>query len=390
MNAQSVKVTGVGTPSPSEQRTSDLVALLGHELLNPLAAVRNATTIMRRTAWADPAHQSALAITERQIDHLIVLVQGFLDAGRLGHGKIKLNKQRVLVAEVIRRAVELVRPLLDSHRQSLFVALPPMPVYVEGDVDRLTQVLSNLLHNAVKYTHDGGHLTVRLQRAGDEAVLTVADNGIGIAPALLSHVFELFRQADEGAGRFKSGLGIGLNVASRLVAQHGGRLDASSAGEGLGAEFTIRLPLLHDLNDSPPLAAPSAAASARRMLLVDDSADAAESISMLARVPGLELNWTLHAHDGVRLARELQPDLILLHRSPAAIGDRLVSRLREQARPRQPVVVGLMNDRDRHGTLEADCDHMLSKPLNVSSWAQLAATLRAGPTATAARALCLI
>jgi signal transduction histidine kinase len=118
----------------------------------------------------------------------------------------------------------LIRPLLDSRHQSLNVALLPTPVYVDGDIDRLTQVVSNLLHNAIKYTQDGGQLTIRLQRDGDEAMLAVADNGIGISPALLSHVFDLFRQAEEGAGRFKSGLGIGLNVASRLVAQHGGRL----------------------------------------------------------------------------------------------------------------------------------------------------------------------
>jgi two-component sensor histidine kinase/CheY-like chemotaxis protein len=387
MNVRAVRVTGEQTPSVSDQRTSDLVALLGHELLNPLAAVRNATTIMRRTAWADPAHQSALAITERQIDHLIVLVQGFLEAGRLEHGKIKLNKRRILVAEVIRRAVDLIRPLLDSRHQSLNVALPPTPVYVEGDIDRLTQVVSNLLHNAVKYTQDGGQLTVRLQRDGDEAMLTVADNGIGISPALLSHVFDLFRQAEEGAGHFKSGLGIGLNVASRLVTQHGGRLHASSAGEGLGAEFTVRLPLCHEQQLSS-LIAPSAAPHARRMLLVDDSFDAAESVATLARVPGLELHWTLHADEGIRLARKLQPDVILLHRSPAAIGDRLVRRLREQGRPRQPVVVGLT--RDDLSVHEGDCDHMLSKPLNVRSWKQLAATLRAGHDSAAARTVCLI
>lgn len=382
MNTRGAGLAHEAIEQAVERRTSDLLATLGHELLNPLSAVRNAMTIMRLTEATDPTYQTARAISERQVDYVIDLVQGFLDAGRLGHGKIQLDKQKILLSDVVRRAVESNRPLLDGRQQSLIVALPPAPLHVDGDLIRLTQVVSNLLHNAIKYTPAGGQVTIRLQRVAGQAVLRVMDNGIGIGPALLPHVFELFRQASNGSGRQQSGLGIGLNVAARLVERHGGQIEATSAGEGQGAEFIVRLPVSAH---AVPLSGGERLASQRRLLLVDDSFDAVETISALGELGGHEFNWTLNADVGVRLARELKPDVILLNVATAAIGDRLLRRLRDDAGARRPVMVGLSRDGAAGERCGAGFDHWVPKPADAQSWAGLMAMLVSPPATSVGR-----
>jgi two-component sensor histidine kinase/CheY-like chemotaxis protein len=373
-----------GVPA-SEAARDEFLATLGHELANPLGAVRHALAIMRRVGPRDPTLDWAVEISERQVEHMARLIRGYLDVGRLNHGKIRLDKQTVLLADVIRRAVETVRPLLDRRRQRLTVSLPPTPLFVEGDLTRLTQVLCNLLHNAVKYTHHGGRIAIRLERSGNEAVLRVTDNGIGIGADLLPHVFELFTQAPGAGERLRTGgLGIGLSVAAGVVQLHGGRIEARSQGARKGSEFIVRLPLLGDgATDSPGVAAaPSASqphAPHRQVLLVDDNFDAAESIAILGKVHGNELSWTLHADTAMTLAQVLEPHVVVL-----GLGSRdldaheFARRLREHGAHR-PVVVGLMNGdcqvSDRQRAEHAVLDHCLMKPIDVNAWTRLVATV---------------
>lgn len=227
----------------ASRRKDEFLAMLGHELRNPLAPIRTAIQLMKRLDPADPKQRWARELIDRQVDHLERLVDDLLDVSRIVQGKLILHKAPVDLAGVIAQEIETAKPLIDARHHTLTVSLPEAPIWVDGDRLRLVQVVSNLLTNAAKYTPAGGRIWLTLSREKSEAVLSVRDTGEGIPEALLPHLFELFTQAEQTLARAQGGLGLGLTIVQNLVALHGGRVDAHSEGPGKGSEFIVRLPL---------------------------------------------------------------------------------------------------------------------------------------------------
>ena len=267
----------------------EFVATLAHELRNPLAPIRNALSLMRRWPGGEVATRSRDVI-ERQVDQMVRLIDDLLDLSRVSRGLVELRRERLLLSEVLRGAVETSRPLIDQHGHTLTVTLPPEELTVDADPTRLVQIVANLLNNAAKFTSRGGRIELGLQREGTQgAVVWVRDNGVGIPREMLERVFDLFTQVDRSHAQVSGGLGIGLTLVRRLVDMHGGRIQAYSDGPGEGSEFRIHLPLATAPGDAAAAsAAPDDAVPAvrRRILVADDNVDAAESLAMILDSPG--------------------------------------------------------------------------------------------------------
>ena len=232
----------VGELREADRRKDEFIAILAHELRNPMAPMRNAVEIVRASAGDIPEARWANEVIERQVGHLSRLVDDLLDVSRITRGAIELRRERVSLASVVEAAIEASRPAIERSRHELSVALSPETIDLEADAVRLSQVLSNLLNNAARYTHPGGHVTVRAAREGADAVVRVIDDGVGIPPAMLERIFEMFVQVPDAGGPRHGGLGIGLTLVKRLVELHGGTVEARSDGPGRGSEFVVRLP----------------------------------------------------------------------------------------------------------------------------------------------------
>jgi signal transduction histidine kinase/DNA-binding response OmpR family regulator len=291
----------------ASRRKDEFLAMLSHELRNPLAPIRNAAEVMRRVARADGGVAWACEVVERQVTHLAQLVDDLLDVSRITQGKITLKKEPVELGKVIAHSVETARTLLEAKRHQLHVEMPSTAAWVHGDFARLAQIMDNLLNNAAKYTPEGG--TVRVVASVDrgEVIVRVRDNGIGIEPHVLPHVFDLFMQGDPTLDRGQGGLGVGLTVVQRLVELHQGRVAVESEGLGHGAEFRVALPCISEVatDKATPVepAQPKASASGRRVLVVDDNADAAESIAVFLRLEGHEVKTV---SDGLQVLECMQ------------------------------------------------------------------------------------
>jgi PAS domain S-box-containing protein len=298
----------------ADRRKDEFLAMLAHELRNPLAPIRNAVFLLKRVATDEPRIAWCRDIIERQADQLTRLVDDLLDVSRITRGKIELKPEPLDVADIVQRAVEICRPLVDARRHELEVVPAGESLRVEGDLARLAQVLSNLLNNAAKYTDEGGHIRLVAERDDGHVLIRVRDNGRGIEPAALPNLFDLFYQVDRTLDRSEGGLGIGLSLVKRLVDMHGGEVWAYSAGRGMGTEFVIRLPHLQDPPDHAQ-AAPDAAAvvdDACRILVVDDNVDAAESLAMLLEFDGHSVALVHEGREAVELALAERPDVVLL------------------------------------------------------------------------------
>ncbi len=353
------------------RRLTEFLAMLAHELRNPLAPIRNAVTIMG--AHRDLPAQVAWSreVIERQIGQLARLVDDLLDVSRITRGKLRMKGEAMDLNVAVHRAIEGSRPLIDARRQSLEVRLSEEPLPVHGDLTRLTQVIVNLLNNAAKYTPEGGSVQVTSTREGEDCLVRVCDNGMGIPPYLLDRVFDLFAQGERTLDRSEGGLGIGLTLARRIVALHGGSIVARSEGVGHGAEFEVRLPRL----DAQLLASPEpgeeegarSAASRRSILVVDDNDDAASSLAMLLRMTGHEVAIE---HDGEGALERIAahpPDIVLLDIGlPGMSGYDVASRLRDdpgRTSMRVYALTGYGQEDDRRRSAEAGFDGHLVKPI---------------------------
>ncbi|MBK1716367.1 PAS domain-containing protein [Thiocystis violacea] len=368
----------------ADRHKDEFLAILGHELLTPLAPIRSAADILRLAGGDETTRERARAVIERQVDHLKRLVDDLLDLSRISKGTIPLRPERLAVAEVVERAVETSRPLIDARRHELSLRLPPDALYVTGDPIRLAQVVSNLLNNAAKYTEPGGQIQLTVAREENEAVISVKDSGKGLPAELLEHIFTMFVRGQHTRDNADSGLGIGLSLSRQLVDLHGGTITARSAGDEQGSEFIVRLPL-----SPPPVAAPApltaqkpGSASRHRILVADDDRDIADSLSLLLDLLGQEVRI---AHDGleaVELAAAFQPDLILLDLGmPRLDGYDACRRLRQVLRERDTTIValtGLGQARHKAATSAAGFDQHLVKPISLPQLQSLLAALPEG------------
>ena len=352
-----------------DQRKDEFLATLAHELRNPLAPIRNGLQIMRLMQGDADATERVRSMMERQLGQMVHLIDDLLDLSRISHGKIDLRKERIELAKTIQQAIDTSRPSIAQADHELLIKFPPGPIYVDADLTRLVQVFSNLLNNAAKFTERGGRIRLTMQQLGTEAVVSIQDNGIGIPTEMLPHVFEMFTQVDGNLERSKGGLGIGLSIVKRLVEMHGGSIEARSDGLDRGSEFVMRLPVALSFAGDEPTDQPDPAypTTRRRILVVDDNLDAAESLAMLLTITG---NETLTAHDGLEaldVAAAFRPDVMFLDIGmPKLNGYEVGRRIRQQAWGKDIVLIALTGwgqEEDKRRSLEAGLDFHLVKPV---------------------------
>jgi signal transduction histidine kinase/CheY-like chemotaxis protein len=360
-----------------DRRKNEFLAMLAHELRNPLAPIRNAVEILQHLGLKDGDLGWASDVISRQVEQMVRLVDDLLDISRITGGKVQLRKEPIDVASVVSRAVETSRPLIEARGHRLAVELPREPLWVVGDRTRLSQVLANVLNNAAKYTADGGEIALSVGREAEEAVFRVRDTGVGIPPEMLSRVFDLFTQVDRSLDRSEGGLGIGLTLVHRLMEMHGGRVEARSEGPGRGSEFILRLPAAsangqHREGPKAPAAAGDAAADRRascRILIVDDNQDSARTLERLLRISGHEVHTAPDGPAALGLMDSIRPDLVLLDIGlPGMDGYEVARRIRERpdgARILLVALTGYGRAEDRARSHEAGCDHHFTKPVEL-------------------------
>lgn len=369
----------------SDRRKDEFLAMLAHELRNPLAPVRTTLQTLGLSAGQTETMSAAIVLMNRQVDHLVRLVDDLLDVSRINRGKIVLRLKPLDLNALLRDVLAVVRPLYESHQIELSVSGPDVAVYLPGDATRLMQVITNLLTNGVRYTPEGGHVWVMLDQVVEEsdrpmARLRVRDDGIGLAADQLSRIFELFAQVDDSLARTQGGLGLGLTLVKRLVELHGGRVEAQSAGLGLGSEFLVYLPALPALN--PPLAITQASVSpaptGRRILVVDDNHDAADSFAMLLELTGYAVEVCYSGQEALDAAGRLPPEVVLLDIGmPGLDGYETARLLRRQEGVRMILIAltGYGQADDKRRSWEAGFDGHLVKPVEVEAVTQLLASL---------------
>ena len=366
--AETVRADGLAEANRGKE---EFMALLAHELRNPLSPILNALGILRQIRTEDPVIQQAGGIIERQVQQMVRLVDDLLDVSRITKGKLRIKTERVELRAVMNRAADAARPFIDARRHEFSLLLPTEPLWVEGDPDRLEQVAMNLLTNAAKYTDAGGLIRITVAREGDDAVVRVADNGVGIPPAMLPRVFDLFTQVDASLSRSHGGLGIGLALVRTLVEMHGGRVTAVSGGVGRGSEFAVKLPTL-TAGPSPTLTSTlepgEPVGQPLRVLIVEDNIDAGDSLSMLLRLHGHEVLVARSGPTALDLAATFRPALVLLDIGlPGMNGYEVARRLRANPELTGMTLCALTgytpSEADRHRPREAGFDHHFVKPV---------------------------
>ncbi|HEV7672221.1 MAG TPA: ATP-binding protein [Thermoanaerobaculia bacterium] len=366
------------------RRKDEFLAMLSHELRSPLAPIYNAVQLLRLQGTEDPLQHQARAIIERQVGQLTHLVDDLLEVSRITTGRIHLNRERLVLNGIVENAVETVRALIEQRRHRLEVSLSPNPIWLDADAARLEQVVVNLLTNAVKYTEDGGRISISVRQEGQEAILRVRDSGVGISPSLLPRIFDLFTQAERSLDRAQGGLGIGLSLVKQLVVDlHGGQVEVYSV-LGRGSEFVVKLPIVStSLPPAPPGAkeAKSPSDSSRRILVVDDNADTAQTLGMLMKASGHDVRI---AHDGpfaLEEALRFQPDVVLLDLGlPGMNGHEVARRVRRQATLRGVVLIALTgygDETNRRLSAESGFDHHLVKPADFAKVQEIIANVKA-------------
>ncbi len=356
----------------ANHRKDEFLAMLAHELRNPLAPIRTAVQLLRLKELAEPNRAQARDVIERQVEHLVNLIDDLLDVSRITRGMITLQLEPVLLGAIVARAVETARPAIDTHRHTLEIDLPDELISIEGDMTRLVQVIANILHNAAKFMDPGGLIRLNVRREGQYAVITIADTGIGIARELLPRIFELFTQVHSKSEHAQGGLGIGLALVRRLTEMHGGTVHVHSDGAGRGAQFTVRLPVM-----APQLAGLSnqildsgtiPQIVRQRILVADDNCDAAEALSLQLQLAGHDVRT---AHDGAEalaMTESFEPDIVLLDLGmPKMDGYEVARRVRMRPQGRRVRLIALTGwgqQQDRDRTSAAGFDAHLVKPVS--------------------------
>jgi PAS domain S-box-containing protein len=368
----------------SNRRMSEFLAMLAHELRNPLAPIRNAVNVF----GVHPAFPHELGpvreVVDRQLAQLTHLVDDLLDIGRIATGKIRLDRRRLDYREVVRSSYDAMVTIAQARGHRLSMSLPEAPVPMIGDAARLAQSLQNLLGNAIRYTPDGGEVRIEVTLDGVDSVTRVADSGRGIPPHELERIFELFSQVDAGDAPDAQGLGIGLSLARTLVEQHGGTLTADSAGNAMGSVFTMRLPMRDGADSSEEAPGPaSKVGGATRVLVIDDNRDSADTMVQMLQLLGQEARGAYGAEHGVGLARSFRPRIVLLDLNmPDGDGFSVMRRLREQSG--ESIFVAAMTGygqaRDRQRTFEAGFQAHLTKPVSVERLREVLAKAGAAKT----------
>lgn len=341
----------------ANQRKDEFLAMLSHELRNPLAPIRNALEVIRRIAPPDPKFNWAGDVMDRQVRHLTRLVEELLDVARISQGKIQLNKEPVDLAAVIAQSMETAQPFIDARGHTLTVKLPDTPVWLQGDFARLAQVVSNLLHNSAKYSEDGGRIHLELCVEEGEAVIIVRDNGIGIDETLLPRIWDLFAQGSRSLDRMQGGLGVGLTLARRLVELHGGRVEARSEGAKKGSEFRVSIPCVSvvggkDVRDDAHHAV--APVRGRRILIVDDNQDAAESIAQYLQLEGHEVKTVSDGLQALACVPVFAPQIVVLDIGlPVLSGYEVCERMRKLPATERTLIVALTGYGQKEDQLRA-------------------------------------
>jgi PAS domain S-box-containing protein len=367
----------------SNRSKDEFLAVLAHELRNPLAPIRNSLHILRLSGELTPAGEKIQEVMERQVDHLVRMVDDLLEVSRISRGKIELRRKPIELATAILNAVETSRPLIDEAGHQLAISIPPQPITLNADSVRLSQIIANLLNNAAKYTDPGGQIWLTAQPEGDDVAISIRDTGIGIPSEKLSHVFEMFAQIQPAGRRTAGGLGIGLTLVKRLTEMHGGHVEVASDGPGQGSEFTIRLPLEKSLSE-PPAAAeprlpdPRTALAERRILVVDDNRDAADSLGLFLKFMGAAVHVAYDGAGALEALPTFRPEIVLLDVGmPVLNGFEVARRMRQLPQGQNVLLVavtGWGQEEDRRRTADAGFDQHLVKPVDPIMLQNLLAT----------------
>jgi signal transduction histidine kinase/CheY-like chemotaxis protein len=361
----------------ADRARNEFLAILAHELRNPLAPIQNAVGILQLEGGLGPQSQWALSAVDRQMRQMTRVIEDLVDIARISSNRLELRRETIELSTALRAAVETTSAFLQAGGQEFVVTLPAEPIYLDADQTRLTQAISNLLNNAAKYTPRGGRIWLTGERCDGAALITVRDTGAGISPEMLSSIFDMFTQGEQSQARSLGGLGIGLTLVKRLVELHGGLVTAHSGGLGQGSSFVIRLPVITQPADSPlPAHEPARGlASSLRILVVDDNRDTADSLAMLLRSSGSDVRTAYDGLEALEVANEFHPDVGLLDIGlPKADGHEVARRLRMESWGKQIrliAITGWSSESDRARSADAGFDHHLVKPLDPSLLVEL-------------------
>jgi signal transduction histidine kinase/ActR/RegA family two-component response regulator len=350
----------------AERHKDEFLAMLAHELRTPLAPILSAVQILRRQATDNPVVQRAREVVERQALHQARLLDDLLDVSRITRGKIELRRRPVSIGAAVTEAIEDTRGLIQAKAQTLAVSLPEPPLFVDADPTRLTQIVTNLVNNAAKYTHAGGHINITLEHDGDEAVVVVRDNGTGIPVEMLSRIFDLFAQAEPSSARRQGGLGIGLTLVKNLVEMHGGTVAARSRGRGTGSEFEVRLQTVAAPHTEAAATRGGRPARPLRVLLIEDNADTRETLRRVLELDGHEIEEASDGSQGLELALASRPEVVIVDIGlPELDGYEVARRLRDALGngPRLIALTGYGQPEDRRLSRDAGFDVHLVKPV---------------------------
>ncbi len=355
----------------ADHRKDEFLAMMAHELRNPLAAIASAIELLKMRGSPDPMMQRARDAAVRQTAHMARLLDDLLDVARVRQGKVKLNRADVSLLSVLESAIETSNPAMNARKHRLYVSHPREPMRVNGDPVRLSQAIGNLLDNAAKYTATEGEIYLSADREGQEAVIRVRDNGKGIEPELLPHIFELFVQGSRSPDRAEGGLGIGLTLVQSIVELHGGRVEARSAGHGHGSEFCIRLPLLKVEGSVPAKAVGEEKARPLRILVVDDNHDSAELLSVLLEIEGHNVVVANSGPAAIDIALNQVPEVALIDIGmPGMDGYAVARRLRQSPELKHLALVaitGYGQQEDIERSRDAGFDDHLVKPVDIET-----------------------